>query len=44
MVEVGMIVEEAVPMKVSTKIILEENLDVGYAIKTTTQRRMSIKQ
>ena len=35
MVEVGIIVEEAITIKVCTKIILEEDLDVGYAIKIT---------
>ena len=35
MVEVGIIVEEAITTKVGTKIILEEDLDVGYAIKIT---------
>ena len=35
MVEVDIIVEEAITTKVDTKIILEENQDVGYAIKIT---------
>ena len=35
MVEACIIVEEAITNKVGTKIILEEDLDVGYAIKTT---------
>ena len=35
MVEVGIIVEEVITIKVSTKIIMEEDLNVGYAIKTT---------
>ena len=35
MVEVDVIVMEAITTKVSTKIILEEDLDVGYAIKIT---------
>lgn len=35
MVEVGITVEESIAIKVSTKIILEEDLDVGYVIKIT---------
>ena len=35
MVKAGTIVEEAITTKVGTKIILEEDLDVGYAIKIT---------
>ena len=35
MVETGIIVEESITIKVGTKIILEEYLDVGYAIKIT---------
>ena len=35
MVKEGIIVEEATTIKVGSKIILEEDLDVGYAIKTT---------
>ena len=35
MVKEGTIVEEAITTKVGTKIILEEDLDVGYAIKIT---------
>ena len=35
MVEAGIIVKEAITIKVGTKIILEEDLDVGYAIKIT---------
>ena len=33
MVEVGIIVEEVITIKVGTKIILEKDVDVGYAIK-----------
>ena len=36
MVEADIIVEEAITTKVDTKIILEEDQDVGYAIKITT--------
>ena len=35
MVEKGIIFEEAITIKVGTKIVLEEYLDVGYVIKTT---------
>ena len=35
MVEASIIVGEAITIKVGTKIILEEDLDVGYAIKIT---------
>ena len=35
MVEAGTIVEEAITTKVNTKTILEEDQDVGYAIKIT---------
>ena len=35
MVEVDIIVEEAITTKVDTKIILQEDQDVGYAIKIT---------
>ena len=35
MVEGGIIVKESITIKVSTKIIMEEDLDVGYAIKIT---------
>ena len=35
MVEAGIIVEEVITIMVTTKIIMEEDLDVGYAIKTT---------
>ena len=35
MFEAGIIVEEAITIKAGTKIILEEDLHVGYAIKIT---------
>ena len=35
MVKVGTMVEEAITTNVDTKIIMEEDLDVGYAIKIT---------
>jgi hypothetical protein len=35
MVEANIIAEEAITIKVSTKIIMEEDLYVGYAIKIT---------
>ena len=44
MVEVVIIVEETIAIKVSTKIILEEDLDVGYAIRQPSQRIMFIQR
>ena len=35
MIEASIIVEEAITIKVGTKIIMEEDLDVWYAIKIT---------
>ena len=39
MVKENIIVEEAITIKVGTKIFLEEDLDVGYAIKITISEK-----
>ena len=41
MVEADIIVEEAIITKVDTKIILQEDQDVGYAIKITISMQNS---